>query len=165
MEEVAPQAIEIPLEVQVGLVADNPESPSPPPPSPSPEVPSPTQSPVGELPSFMGFNTLDDLTELEQWAVDSRAARNNPELQVEKPDISHNMKMFLRVMLGQQWEQKLLCQSGEVLNEQLRAFLASYFKLTSFNRRQWLRLFPTWTATKRQGQLELLAASGGFEVL
>ena len=112
VEEVAPQAIEIPLEVQVGPVAENHSSPSPPPPSPSPEVNSPPQSPVGDSQSFMGFYTVDDLTELEQWAVDSRAARNNPELRVEEPDISRNMKVFLRVTLGQQWEHKLLCQSG-----------------------------------------------------
>ena len=116
--EVAPQPIDTPLEVQVDPVADNPESPSP-----SPEVPSPPQFPVGDLPSFMGFYTLDDLTKLEQWAVDSRAARNNPELRVE-PEISRNMKVFLRVVLGQQREHKLLCQSGEVFIDQLRAYLA-----------------------------------------
>ena len=82
-EEVAPQPIEIPLEVQISPVAENPESLSPSPPSPSLEMPSPLQSPVGNLPSFMGFYTLDDLTELEQWADDSRAARKNTELRVE----------------------------------------------------------------------------------
>ena len=121
VEGVAPPPIEIPLEVQVGPVAGNPALPSPSPLSPSPEVPSPPQSPVGDLPSFMGFNTLDDLTELEQWAVGSRTARSNPELPVEEPENSRNMKVFLRVTLGQQWEHKLLCQSGEVLIEQLRA--------------------------------------------
>ena len=121
VEEVALQPIEIPLEVQVVPVAENPASTSPPPPSPSPEVPSPPHSPVGDLPSFMGFYILDDLTELEQWAVDSRAARNNPELRVEEPGISRNMKVFLRITLGLRWEHKLLCQSGEVLIEQLRA--------------------------------------------
>ena len=76
----------------------------------------------------MGFYTLDDLTELEQWAVNSRAARNNLELQVEEPEVSRNMKVFLQVMLGQQWEHKLLCQSWEVLIEQLSAYLAGYNK-------------------------------------
>ena len=151
--EVAPQPIEIPLEVQVGPVANNPESPSPSP-SPSPEVPSPPQSPVGDLPTFMGFYTLDDLTELEQWA-------DNPELPVEEPETLRNMKVLLRATLGQEWEHKLLCHSREVLIEQLRAYLAGYNKLTSFKRRQqWIRLFPTWTATERQEQLELLATSG-----
>ena len=78
--EVAHQLVEIPLEVQLGLVADNPESPSLSPPSPSLELPSPPLSPYGDLPSFMGFYILDDLAELEQWAVDSRAAKGNPEL-------------------------------------------------------------------------------------
>ena len=138
VEEVAPQPIEIQLEVQVGPVAENPASPSPPPPSQSPEVPSPPQSPVGDLPLFMGFYTLDDLTEFEQWAVDSRAARDNPELRVEEPGISRNIKVFRRVTLGQQWEHTVLYQSGEVLIEQLRAYLAGYNKLTSYDRRQWL---------------------------
>ena len=149
--EVAPQPLEIPLEVQVSLVPDIPASPSPSSPNPSPEVPSPPQSPVGALPSFMGFYTLDDLTELKQWAVDSRATRNNPELRVVKPEISRNMKVFLGVTLSQQWEHKLLCQTGELLIEQLRAYLAGFNKLNSFNCHQWLRLFPTWTETERQG--------------
>ncbi len=31
----------------------------------------------------------------------------------------------------------------------------------SFNRRQWLRLFPAWTAQERRDQLEVLADAGG----
>ena len=112
VEEVASQPIEISLEVQVGPVADNPASPSPSPPSPSPEVPSPPQSPVGDLPSLMGFYTLEELTELEQWPVDFRGARRNPEMRVEEPEISRNIKMFLRVTSGQQWKHNLLCRSG-----------------------------------------------------
>ena len=65
VEEVAPQPIGIPLEVQVGPVADNPASPSPSPQTPSPPVPSsPQGSPVGDATSFMGFYTLDDVVEL-----------------------------------------------------------------------------------------------------
>ena len=131
--EVAPQPVEIALEVQVVLMADNPESPSPSPPIPSPEVPSPPQSPVGNLPSFMDFCTLDDLAELEQRVVNSRAARSYPELRVEEPEFSRNLKVFLRVMWGQQWELKFLRQSGEVLFKQLRAYLAGYTELTNFN--------------------------------
>ena len=62
---VAPMPVEIPLEVQVGPVADNPASPSPQ--TPSPPVPSPPQgSPVGDATSFMGFYTHDDVVDLEQ---------------------------------------------------------------------------------------------------
>ena len=76
---VAPQPINIPLEVQV-VPADNPESPSPSPPSspePSPaalRAASPPASPgpgfpqpqFGDAPTFMGFFSADDITELEQ---------------------------------------------------------------------------------------------------
>ena len=84
----------------------------------------------------MCFYTPDDLAELEQWAVDSRAAKSNSELRVQEPEISRKSKVFLRVMWGQQWDHKLLRQSGEVLCDQLRAYLAGYNKLTGFNRRQ-----------------------------
>ena len=94
----APVAVVVPLNVEVLEILDNPESPSPQP-SPVPSggsspvssggsspVASGRPSPVASLPgspggnatSFMGFNTRDDLTELDQWTVDSRAARANP---------------------------------------------------------------------------------------
>ena len=48
---VAPQPINLPLEVVVSGVADNPEPPSPsPPPSPGPESPQPQ---LADAPSFM----------------------------------------------------------------------------------------------------------------
>ena len=154
------------LNVEVPEILDKSESPSPGPSSPvSSGPPSPPASPRGDIPSFMGFYTSDDLMELEQWAVDARAFRNQPELRVEEPDISRNLKVFLRLALGPQWKLCLLRQSGEVLFEQLRNYLAGYKQLTSFNCRQWLRLFPAWTATERQEQLELLADAGGFWVL
>ena len=170
-EEVSDQEEEAPVDPPVPVaavaplnveVSEIPESPS--------TEPSPAASPPGsppalqlrDLPSFMGFYTSDDLTELEQWAVDARAARNQPELRVEEPEISHNLEVFLKFTLGPQWELKLLYQSGEVLLDQLRAYLAGYNQLTSFNRRQWLRLFPAWTVQERR---ELLAKAGGFLVL
>ena len=100
---VAHMSIEIPLEVQVVPPADNPQTPSHSPPIPSPEVPSPPPSPVGDLPSFMVFYTTVDVTNLGLSALDSRAARSSPELRVEEPEISRNLKVFLRVMLGSQW--------------------------------------------------------------
>ena len=163
---VAPMPVEIPLEVQVGPVADNPASPSPSPQTPSPPVPSPPQgSPVGDATSFMGFYTNVDVVELEQWTVDARAARSNPAIRKEEPEVSPNLKVFLRFTLGAQWEVKLVRESGEVLTEHLRAYLSGYNQLTSFNRRQWLRLFPAWTAQERREQLEVLADAGGFWVI
>ena len=38
---------------------------------------------------------------------------------------------------------------GRSTNRATRAYLAGYDQLTSFNRRQWFRLFPAWTATER----------------
>jgi len=161
-----PVAVVAPLNVEVPEIPDNPESPSPGPSSPaSSGVPSPPPSPLGDLPSFMGVYTSDDLVELEQCTVDSTAARNKPELRVEEPEISRNLKVFLRVMLGPHWELCLLRHSGEVLFDQLRAYSAGYFQLTSCNRRQWLQLFPAWTATERREQPELLAEAGSFLVL
>ena len=144
---VEPMPVEIPLEVQVGPIADNPASPSPQ--TPSPPMPSlPQVSPVVDATSFMGFYTHDDVVELEQLTVDARAARTNPAIRIEEPEIWSNLKVFLRITLGAQWEIKLVRESGEVLMEQLKAYLAGYNQLTSFNCRQWLRLFPAWTARK-----------------
>ena len=173
----APVAVVVPLNVEVLEIPDNSESPSPQPSpvssggsspiaagGPSP-VASPPGSPLGVATAFMGFYTNDDLTELEQWAVDSRAARANPTSRIEEPDVSPNLKTFLRYVYGTQWEVKLIRESGEVLIEQLKAYLAGYNQLTSFNRRQWLRLFPAWTAQERRDQLGALADAGGFWVV
>ena len=166
-----------PLNVEVPEIPDNPESPSPQPSpvssggsSPAaaggpPPVVSPPGSPVGDATSFMGFYTQDDLTDLEQWTVDARAARADPASRIEEPDVSPNLKVFLRYVYGTQWEVKLIRESGEVLIEQLKAYLAGYNQLTSFNRRQWLRLFPAWTAQERREQLGVLADAGGFWVI
>ena len=163
---VAPLPVEILLEVKVAPLADNPKSPSPSPQTPSPPVPSPPQgSSVGDATSFMGFYTHDDVVELEQWTVDARAARRNPATRIEERAVSPNLKVFLRFTLGAQWEVKLIRESGEVLIEQLRSYLAGYNQLTSFNRRQWLRLFPAWTAQERREQLEVLADAGGVWVI
>ena len=169
-----------PLNVEVAEIPDNPESPSPQPspvsphPSPAlqhsplvggPPVPPPPSSPREDSSSFMNFYTYDDLSELEQWTVDARAARRDPAARIEEPEVSYNMKNFLIYVYGRQWEIKLLRESGEVLIEQLKAYLAGYNQLTSFNRRQWLRLFPAWTAQERRDQLETLAEAGGFLVI
>ena len=162
---VVPVVVVAPLNVEVPEIPDNPESPSPEP-SPAASPPgSPLPVPLGDLPSFMGFYTLDDIADLEQWAVEARAAFSQPELRIEEPEVSQNLKVFLKFTLGPQWELKLLRQSGEVLFDQLRAYLAGYNRLTRLTRRQWLRRFPAWTVQERREQLELLANAGGFWVL
>ena len=113
----------------------------------------------------MGFYTYDNLTELEQWTVDSRAARADPTSRIDQPYVSPNIKTFLRYVFGMQWVVKLIRDSSEVLIEQLKAYLAGYNQLTSFNCRQWLRLFPAWTAQERREQLGALADAGGFWVV
>ena len=148
---VAPMPIEIPLEVQVAPPADNRQSPSPSLPTPSPDVPSPPHgSSAVAVISFMGFFTNDDIIDLKQWAVDARAAMANPTNRIEEPDVPPNLKIFLRYTLGTQWEVKLIRDSGGVLIEQLRAYLAGNNQLTSFKRRRWLRLFLAWTAQERR---------------
>ena len=159
---VAPQTVNIPLEVQF-VPAENPKSPSPSPPTRSPQVLSPPQgSPLEDAPSFMGFYTYHDIVDLGQWAVHARAARVNPTIRIEEPDVSPNLKTFLRFTLVEQRESKLIQVTGKVLIEQLKAYLVGYNQLTSFSRWQWLRLLPVWTAMERREQLELFANAGGF---
>ena len=101
---VAPMPMENPLEVQVAPPADNPQSPSASPQTPSPPVPSPLRaSPVGDAMSFIGFYTHDDVVKLQHWTMDSRAARTNPASRIEEPQVSPNLKAFLRSTLGAQW--------------------------------------------------------------
>ena len=104
----------------------------------------------GGATSFLGFYTHDDVVELEQWTVDARSARTNSVIRIEETEESPNLKVFLRFTLGALWEVKLVRESREVLIEQLRAYLAGYNQLTSFNCRQWLQLFPAWTAQERR---------------
>ena len=167
-----------PPKVEVAGIPDNPESPSPQP-SPAssggspqhsplvggPPMPPPPSSPREDSTSFMNFYTYEDLTELKQWAVGARAAWRDPAARIEEPEVSYNLKIFLKYVYGIQWEIKLLRESGDVLIEQMKAYLAGYNQLTGFNRRQWLRLFPAWTAQERRDQLETLADAGGFLVI
>ena len=176
-EEVVLPAVQVdPLNVEVAGIPDNPESPSPQSPSPNPSpasspliggppMPPPPSSPREISASFMNFYTYSDLEELQQWAVGARAARRDPTARIEEPEISYNLKIFLKYVYGLQWEIKILRESGDVLIDQMKAYLAGYNQLTGFNRRQWLRLFPAWTAQERRDQLETLADAGGFLVI
>ena len=179
VEVVLPVVQVDPLNVEVAGIPDNPESPSPQSDSPHPSPASPQHSPlIGGPPmppppsspreisaSFMNFYTYSDLEELKQWAVGARAARRDPTARIEEPEVSYNLKIFLKYVYGLQWEIKILRESGDVLIEQMKAYLAGYNQLTGFNRRQWLRLFPAWTAQERRDQLEVLADAGGFLVI
>ena len=179
-EEMVLPAVQVdPLNVEVAGIPDNPESPSPQSPSPNPSpassqpspliggppMPQPPSSPREISGSFMNFYTYSDLEELQQWAVGARAARRDPTARIEEPEISYNLKIFLKYVYGLQWEIKILRESGDVLIDQMKAYLAGYNQLTGFNRRQWLRLFPAWTAQERRDQLETLADAGGFLVI
>ena len=179
VEVVLPVVQVEPLNVEVAGIPDNPESPSPQSDSPHPSPASPQHSPlIGGPPmppppsspreisaSFMNFYTYSDLEELKQWAVGARAARRDPTARIEEPEVSYNLKIFLKYVYGLQWEIKILRESGDVLIEQMKAYLAGYNQLTGFNRRQWLRLFPAWTAQERRDQLEVFADAGGFLVI
>ena len=166
-----PVVVVAPLNVEVAEIPENPESPSPEPspaaspPVASPNVASPPGSPVGSVTSFMAFYTYDDLTELEQWTVYSRASRADPTSRTDEPEVSPNLKTFLCYVFGTQWEVKLIRESGEVLIEQLKAYSAGYNQLTSFNCRQWLRMSPAWTAQEKPEQLGALTDAGGFWVV
>ena len=167
-----------PLKVEVPEIPDNPESPSTEPSPAASPVASPLASPAasppaspgpgsphpqfGDAPTFMGFFSADDITELEKWAVEAQSLRGTPDLRLEEPELSANCKTFLNFVWGHQWELKFIQPAGEVLICKLRTYLAGYSLLTSFNRWQWLRLFPAWTVQERREQLELLAASGGL---
>ena len=131
--------------------------------TPSPVALSPPPVfPVGDALFFMRFYTGDDLVNLEKWAVVFRGLRRTPDFHIEEPEISPNLKTFLRFIIGVHWELKLVHPAGEVLICQLRAYFAGYNLLTSFSGRQWLRLFPDRTLAEKREQLELLANSGGF---
>ena len=135
-------------ELEVGQQV-SPESPQPSPGSPSPVF----QLPVGDASKFMGFYTADFLDDLEYWANRSRDLRRVSSAFTEEPDISDNLKLFLKYTLGPQCQFKLFHSAGEVLIFRLRAYLRRYQLLTPFNRRQWLRLFSAWTFSERREQL------------
>ena len=139
----------------------------------SPESPEPSSGspstvfevPEGDASTFMGFYSLDDLVDLEEWARRSRELRGTEDYIMIDPMIYDNLKLFLKYTVGAQWQYKLIHLSGEVLLFQLRAYLKGFELLTPFNRRHWVRLFSAWTLSERREQPELLANSGGFVLM
>ena len=91
------------LEVEVGKQG-SPESPQPSPRSPPPFF----QWTLGDAYNFMGFYTADALDELNYWAKRSRNLRRVLAAFAEEPDISNNLKLFLKYELRPQWQFKLL---------------------------------------------------------
>ena len=120
------------------------------------------QLPAGDASTLMGFYSSDDIGDLEQRAWRSRNLKSASDFIAEEPDIIDNLKLFLKYTFGPQWQFKLIHSDEKVLVFQLRAYLRGYELLTSFNSRQWLRLFWAWIVSDKQEQLELLANSGGF---
>ena len=84
----------------------------------------------------MGFYSVDDNDGLEYWAIRSRELRTVSGSFAEDPEISDNLKLFLKYTLGPQWQFKLIHPAGEVLIFQLRAYLRGYEFFTPFSRRQ-----------------------------
>ena len=148
-----------PLEVEV-RAQGSPESPEPSPGSPSLVF----EEPAGDVSTFMGFYSLDELVDLEDWAQRPRELRGTADYVMVEPGLSEKLRLFLNYPECAQGQYKLVHPSGEVLFFQLRAYLKGFELLTSFNRRLWVRLFSGWTLSERQEQLELLANSGGFIV-
>ena len=161
MGTVTLQPVHIPLEVQVVPVAEIAESPS---------MSQTTQSPVldyqpqqlGYALSFVGVFRSDDLIDLDQWVVDAQSLWGTPDLRLEELEIMANLKTLLMFSWGHQSENKPNQPAREAFNCKMRAYLAGYNLLTRFKRRQWLRLFPAWTAEEGREQLESLANSGGY---
>ena len=79
-----------PLEVEVEQPG-SPESPQPSPGSPSPVF----GEPAGDASTFIGFYSLDDLIELEEWARRSRELRGRADYVMVEPGISDNLRLFL----------------------------------------------------------------------
>ena len=113
----------------------------------------------------MGSYTHDDMVDLEQWTVDARAARTNPAIRFEEPEVSPKPKNVFEIYFRGTMGGKAGSGIGGSFDRKLRAYLAGYNQLTRFNRRQWLRLFPAWTAQEKREQLEVLADAGGFWII
>ena len=139
----------------------------------SPESPDPFPGfslpvfgvPEGNASTFMGFYSLDDLVDLGDWARRSRELRGTADYVMVEPGVSDNLRLFSKYTKCAPWHYKLVHPSVEVLLFQLRAYLKGFELLTPFNRRKWARLFSAWILSERRDQLELLANSGGFNVM
>ena len=80
----------------------------------------------------MGFSPADDLNDVELWDNRLRDLRRVSGVFPEEPDISHNLKLFLKYTLGPQWQFKLVHLADEFLILQLRTYLRGHKLLTPF---------------------------------
>ena len=98
-----------PLELEDGAQG------SPEPPEPSPGSPSPVfEEPAGDASTFMGFYSLDDLVDLEDWARRSRELRGTADYVMMEPGNSNRLRLFLKYTEGAQGQYKLAHPSVEI---------------------------------------------------
>ena len=132
------QEVAAPLNIQVAVNLESPESPPPqagsPPVLPAP-IPVGELAPVWELPNeganFLNYFTRTDVLELKNWVVETRARINEENYVVETPVVSQSFWAFLRHFHGQQWEVKFLQPAAGPLFDQLLAYIAGFTRLTS----------------------------------
>ena len=121
---------------------------SPPPPA---ESPSPAMSDDEDV--FMNIYDRAEVLLIKDWMERTRITRREVEYLFVSALISERLKTFLRVLYGPQWEAKFL-RGGETLLAQLGACVSGYSGLTGFQREQWDRQFPVWTAVGLRAQLK-----------
>ena len=158
------------INVEVNL-EEPPESPPPGPPSPAP-APVPQQVPVEEpelgweLPdngeNFLNCFTRQDVLELKNWALETRARLSEEGYVVVAPIISQNFVGYLLENYGPQWELEFLRPAAWPVFERLMAYVVGYAKLTSYNKQLLRGLYYTWSVEERAERLRSLAESGGF---
>ena len=163
------QEVAAPLNIQVNVKLESPESPPPQPESP-PVLPLPIPvgelAPVWELPddgtNFLNYFTRVDVLELKNWAVETRARINEENYVMEAPNVSQTFWAFLQLFHGQLWEVKFLQPAAAPLFDQMLAYIAGYARLTSLNKNLLSQFFEGWSAAGNAENLRLLAGSGGF---
>ena len=140
--------IAAPLNIQVNLNLESPESPPPQPGSPlvlPVTIPVGELAPVWELPddgtNFLNYYTRTDFLELKNWAIETRARMNEENYVVEAPPVSQSFWAFLQYFHGQQWEVKFLQPAAVPLLEQLLAYITGHAWLTNLNKSLLLQHF------------------------
>ena len=76
--------------------------------------------------------------------------------------VSQTFWAFLQHFHGQQCEVKFLQPAAGSLFDQMLAYIAGFFRLTSLNKSLLKQYFESWSAAEKAEKLRLLAESGGF---